>query len=201
MMTNRTWIAIMKTPRIILSRSFILLSMLRMPLTRNTTDHENPTISKIVCTSEESINRTAVMGTKIDILYPYTQINCIIYFLPQLLIRSLRRFSPSGRWCMGSQSRSRKSKILQKSTKEAATGIWSKSYCLVESAKKLINELEATIITTRVLAIQNGPYKSGLLPTTCLKAGFSLIADITLSWISSSSTSNSFLHHLGLTWC
>jgi hypothetical protein len=36
----------------------------------------------------------------------------------------------------------------------------------------VINELDAIIIMIRVVAIQKGPYKSGLLSITNLKEGF-----------------------------
>jgi hypothetical protein len=36
----------------------------------------------------------------------------------------------------------------------------------------VINELDAMIIIIRVVAIQKGPYKSGLLSITNLKEGF-----------------------------
>jgi hypothetical protein len=50
-------------------------------------------------------------------------------------------------------------------------------------AKKLINEADAIIITINVVAIQNGPYKSGLSLITSLKGGLKVIADTTLYFI------------------
>ena len=52
--------------------------------------------------------------------------------------------------------------------------------------KKEINELDAIIMTIKVLDIQKGPYKSGSSLTTSLKAGFNKIADFTRSQSSSS---------------
>ena len=39
-------------------------------------------------------------------------------------------------------------------------------------------ELAAIMITISVVAIQKGPYKSGVPPTTCLKGGFKRTADL-----------------------
>lgn len=77
----------------------------------------------------------------------------------------------------------------RKQTNEAATGIFEKLYvislfyCL---ARNVTSEAEATIMNTRVVEIQKGPYKSGCYFTTCLNGGVRVIAEITLALISSS---------------
>jgi hypothetical protein len=67
-MTNCT--PIIKTPIAILSRSPIVLSMLRTPRIRKVEELQNPTARRIVCRITESKKHRAVMGRKIVRLYP-----------------------------------------------------------------------------------------------------------------------------------
>lgn len=70
-------------------------------------------------------------------------------------------------------------------TRQAATEISLKLYVLVPSEKNTIKELEAIMIIISVVAIQNGPYKSGLSSITCRNTGFNNNADLILANISS----------------
>jgi hypothetical protein len=68
-------------------------------------------------------------------------------------------------------------------TNVAATDISLKLYLLLSPPKNTTRELDATIIMINVVAIQNGPYKSGLSFITYRNTGFKKIADLTLSTI------------------
>ena len=60
----------MNAPIAIFYRSPISLSILRIPLIKNTTDQQYPITNKMIWMKEESMKQIAVIGRKIVKLYP-----------------------------------------------------------------------------------------------------------------------------------